>query len=311
MKKNCLVPNKGLSLSQAQSISNLCNQRAVEISLLLSSVNNFSKTVKVEGRDVVIKKGIKLPSNIVELLKEKAELYACQAFLMENLKAKDEMLKETKTMKVNASSLKKPDVPNYFDNSDKMLDVVTEDFGWEQLTASEYNEYLEAEAYASHIGQFIHKGSILARLRDELTNIPDVEWMELEKDKKSLVTINVHHDSKELLKTHEVLAALHRVFEQRVNYFKSKVKNITTAENARIAKHNADLQNEATKINSDLANNYHTEMKKYELEFDKIRKEFEKTRQERIAEIANMRIQVDGRFQKTINSFLKQLPTEE
>jgi hypothetical protein len=47
MMKNSLAPNKGLSLSQAQSISNLCNQRAREISAQLSGVNNYSKSVSI------------------------------------------------------------------------------------------------------------------------------------------------------------------------------------------------------------------------------------------------------------------------
>ena len=46
-KKNSLTSNKGLSLSQAQSISNLCNQRAREIESKLNGVNNYSKSVAV------------------------------------------------------------------------------------------------------------------------------------------------------------------------------------------------------------------------------------------------------------------------
>jgi hypothetical protein len=38
---------KGLSLSQAQSISNMCNQRVREINNKLSVVNNASKTLEI------------------------------------------------------------------------------------------------------------------------------------------------------------------------------------------------------------------------------------------------------------------------
>ena len=93
MKKNSLVPNKGLSLSQAQSISNLCNQRASEIAAQLLVVNNFSKTVKVKSDTKTLVEAHKLPENVVELLTTKSKLHACQAFLMENLKAKESMLK--------------------------------------------------------------------------------------------------------------------------------------------------------------------------------------------------------------------------
>ena len=68
MKKNSLTPNKGLSLSQAQSISNLCHQRALEIAAQLTVVNNFSKTVKVDGEDKTIVAAHKLPADVTSLL---------------------------------------------------------------------------------------------------------------------------------------------------------------------------------------------------------------------------------------------------
>ena len=77
MKKNSLTPNNGLSLSQAQSISNLCHQRALEIEGKLTGVNNYSKTVDVtagngstKSHQIVVGKPI--PSNVVDLLTEKA-----------------------------------------------------------------------------------------------------------------------------------------------------------------------------------------------------------------------------------------------
>jgi hypothetical protein len=316
MKKNNLVPNKGLSLSQAQSISNLCYQRAIEIANCLLAVNNYSKTVEIGDKETgnkvtyAIVRGKELPKNVVDLLKEKAELHACQAFLMENIKAKDNMLKETTIATADESAIVYPERPKFV-NDDKRLPKVDENFGWEQLTVGELNEYLEAEAFASHIGQFIHSGSILAGLRTELREIPAIEWMEIETGKKSPVMISVHHTAEQLLTVHEELAALHRGYEQRVNYFKAKVKNLTTEENARIAKLNADVQNEAKKTNTDLQNSYDTALKNISEEIKNIRAEFEKTRQARIKEIASMRIEVDSRFQKTVNTFLNELPVSQ
>lgn len=72
MKANSLTENKGLSLSQAQSISNLCNQRAIEIQNKLNSINNCEKCIEVNGKVHIIEKGIKIPNNIIELIKEKS-----------------------------------------------------------------------------------------------------------------------------------------------------------------------------------------------------------------------------------------------
>lgn len=307
MRKHSLVPNKGLSLSQAQSISNLCHQRSQEITTTLSVVNNHSEKVEHNGEKLVTLQGNAMPTNVVDLLKEKSQLHACQAFLMENIKAKKTMLDDFKNREADTSMVLFPEDPDYVSLVDKTLNVEEESFGWGELNESEYNEYLEAEAYASHIGQFIHKRSILEKLRNELPNIPAIDWMELKSGEKTPVFITKHHTSEQLFKLHEELANHHRQYEQRVNYFKAKVKNLTTQENARIAKHNADIQNEATKLNNELAASYEEVLRLANNEVNKIRGEFEKTRQESIKETANLRINVDSRFQETVDKYLKSL----
>lgn len=309
MKKNSLTPNQGLSLSTAQSISNLCNQRASEISAVLNGVNNYSKSIEIEGkRDIkthVILVGKQLPTNIVELITEKAELHACQAFLMENLKAKEAMLLAAKKETADVSSIEEPEMPHLISALVKMLPEVNEEWGWSQLTAAEINEYTEAEAFAAHIGQFIHADSPLDKLRRELgKGIAPIEWMVVKDGEKSVVEVRTHHTSEGLLKIHEELAALHRAKEQRVNYFKAKVKNIVTSRNAEIAKHNADAQHEAENTNNQLQISYDTAFKAYSEKVKTALAEFEQLRQAKIKEIAAMRISVDQRFQKTIDAFL-------
>ena len=315
MKKNNLTVNKGLSLSQAQSISNLCHQKAIEIDADLIGVNNVSKEVEMvmnnKNKTHILVVGKKLPENIIELLKEKAKLHGCQAFLMENIKAKDVMLKEAKLATPDVVDIEVPEKPKVFSPEVNMLSVVGETWGWEQLTASELNEYLEAEAYAAHIGQFIHNNGILSELRKELPTIKPIEWMVIKDGEKTPVMVKTHHDSKELLKVHEELARLHRGYEQRVNYFKAKVKNLVTIENARIANINADAQNECEIKNNTLQAEYETAIKQYNEKLKTIRTEFEKERQTRIKEIAAMRIEIDARFQDTIDVFLTEVKEEE
>lgn len=313
MKKNSLVPNKGLSLSQAQSISNLCHQRAREIQNGLNKINNASKSVSVViGGSVETHSTVtanKIPTNVVELLKEKAKLHACQAFLMENIKAKDALLREAKNMQPDFTGLEPVEKPKLV--TPAHISEVTEDFGWEQLSVSEINEYEEAVAFAAHIGSFIHEGSILDNLRKELPKIPAIEWMIIKDGEKTPVKINIHHTPEELHEIHEELAKLHRGYEQRVNYFKAKVKNLTTKENARIAKLNADAQNQAQKDNNDLMAAYETKVKEYNEKVRSIQAELETKRQEKISKIASMRINVDSRFQETIDVFLKEVEQKE
>jgi len=310
MKKNNLLPNKGLSLSQAQSISNLCNQRANEIQKKFDAVNNFSKTLELGDKTRTLQKGEPLPTNTVDLIKEKARLHACQAFLMENIKAKDGMLLATKAANANISGVEHPKQPVYESPAANTFSEVDETWGWAQLTVKELNEFMEAEAFAAHIGQFIHSGSLLDGLRKSLPKVPTIEWITIKDGEKTPVDIEVHHTSEELMLLHEELAAQHRKYEQRVNYFKAKVKNLVTAKNAEIAEHNAKIHNEVEKANKLLANQYELAFREYTDNVQSVRNEFEKARQKRISEIASMRIDVDARFQDVVDEFLKQLENE-
>ena len=301
--KNSLA-TKGLSLSQAQSISNLCNQRTKDITAQLTDINNVSKELTIGVENYIETKGNPIPQNVVELLTTKAKLSATQAFLMENIKAKDELIKSIKSdnffYEVNA-----PQRPENV--SEDLPSEVTEEFGWDQLTTAEYNEFLEAEAYASHIGQFIHKGGKLDRLRAELPTIKTLEFMEIEVGKKTPLKVSVHHTPAQLLSIHEELAALHRGYEQKVNYFKSKVKNSVTTENARVQKERGKIQSRINEKNQTLSNTYRLEYEKWLADSRQAQHEFEEKRQVRIQEAVNLKIEVAERFQSVVDEFLDQL----
>lgn len=301
--KNSLA-SKGLSMSQAQSISNLCNQRSKDITAQLADINNVSKELTIGVETYIETKGNPIPTNVVELLKDKARLSATQAFLMENIKAKDELITKIKKeqFKYDVEAPIRPTIIS------KIIPTeVDEDFGWDTLTTAEYNEFIEAEAYASHIGQFIHKGGKLDKLRAELPTIKTLEFMEIEVGKKTPLKVSIHHTPAQLLAIHEELASLHRGYEQKVNYFKSKIKNATTSENARIQKERGNIQAEVNQQNSDLANAYKLAYDKWAGEERKAQHEFEEKRQGRIQEAVNLKIEVAERFQPVVDEFLNQL----
>jgi len=301
--KNSLS-SKGLSMSQAQSISNLCNQRSKDITAALADINNVEKTLTIGTETYIETQGNPIPGNVVELLQDKARLSATQAFLMENIKAKDELINSIKRERFEYP-IESPERPKLI--SETIPSEVDEDFGWDQLTLAEYNEYLESEAYASHIGQFIHKGGRLDRLRAELPTIKTLEFMEIEVGKKTPMKVEVHHTSQQLLAVHEELAALHRGFEQKVNYFKSKVKNATTKENARIQKERGVIQARVNEQNSAAANTYKLAYDQWAGEERKAQHEFEEARQAGIESAVALKIDVAPRFQPVVDEFLNQL----
>ena len=301
--KNSLS-SKGLSMSQAQSISNLCNQRAKEISTKLDNINNVSKELVIGSDTYVETNGNPIPENVVELLTTKARYSATQAFLMENIKAKDDLINEIR-FEVFDYGVEEPLRPR--EVVETLPSEVDGNFGLDQMTAAEYNEYLEAEAYASHIGQFIHKRGTLDRLRAELPTIKTLEFMEIEVGKKTPLKVSIHHTPEQLLAIHEELAALHRGYEQKVNYFKSKAKNAVTSENAKIQRERADIQSRVNTENEKLRREYADACSKFYEERKKASQEFEAKRQERIQEAANLKINVAERFQDVVDEFLNQL----
>jgi len=301
--KNSLA-SKGLSMSQAASISNLCNQRSKDITAQLADINNVSKELVIGSETYVETNGNPIPTNVVELLTAKARLSATQAFLMENIKAKDELINKIKYEGFEYD-VEAPIRPTTI--SETLPSQVDEDFGWDTLTAAEYNEFIEAEAYASHIGQFIHKGGKLDKLRAELPTIKTLEFMEIEVGKKTPMKVTIHHTPEQLLLIHEELAAFHRGYEQKVNYFKSKIKNATTSENAKVQKERGEIQAKVNQQNADLANAYKLAYEEWTANQRKAQHEFEEKRQNRIQDAVNLKIEVAERFQDVVNEFLNQL----
>jgi putative cell wall-binding protein len=239
---------------------------------------------------------------------ELGKIHATQAFLMENIKAKSTLINKIKTQKFE-TKLKEPVRPTL--ETYKNVKEVDESWGLEQLSESEYNEYLESTAIASHIGQFIHRGSPLDRLRKELPTIPAIEFFELKKDEKIPVKITVHHNSEQLLNIHNQLAKQHREAEMRANYFKARVKNLVTLENSRIAQKNADAQSNVNNNNKIILEQFNELYRQYNDQVLVESQEFESKRNEDIEKASALRINIDPRFQEIIDLFLDRTKKEE
>jgi hypothetical protein len=299
VKKN--LGSTGLSMSDAQSASNMANQIATSIERDLKKINNYSKHITVSGNEKTLLKGVIMPENVVELVKKKAQCHALQAFLMESISLKEELMKEEKN-RVFITDLVEPARPQL--KSYVNLPLVDETFGWNQLSDSEYNEFLENEAIASHYGQFIHNGSILDNLRKEIDTVPSIEWFELEKDKKTPVDIDVHHDKTKLDSLHTEFSHLHREAEKKVNYFKAKVKNLVSNENSRIEKLNAEGMEAVRVENKKLTDQYNIEQvdysSKYQVEF----KEFQSKKETTVNELSALKIVVDPRFKVLLDEII-------
>ncbi len=288
-------------MSQAQSISNMCNQRAQEIANKIGVVNNAEKTITIGGKTYTETQGMPMPADIIDIINEKATLHACQGFLMEALKAKDAELTRLRGMRF-AYDVAQPEHQEA-DEAD-ITASVNEEWGWAQLSDAEYADYLDVDSRAAHIGQFIHKNGKLDRLRAELPGIKSLEWMEVENGKKTPVEVKIHHTSSSLLDLHEKLALQHRELEQRVNYYKAKVKNLVTVENARIHAENMVKADTYQKAQQALDEQYQIAMNSWRNARSVAASQFEKERELAIKDASALRINVDPRFQTVIDKFI-------
>jgi hypothetical protein len=296
---------KGLSMSQAQAISNLCHQNALEIGRKLKKCNNSHESITIRKKVYVEQEGHPLPKDTFDLLLNKGSYHACQAFLMEAIKEKESLMQEAanKPFVYTGDSIE-PVAPNYEDYV--LLNEVDEDWGWSQLGPAQLAEYYEAEAIASHLGQFIHKGGKLDRLRSALTTNRSLRFIS-DGEKQYPVDIEMHHTPEMLLELHEQIASAHRKYEQRVNYFKAKVKNLVNEENVKRRQHNADETARITKINTQLEDEYNLARKNHRAAVEAERQLFEAERKSAVGKISALRIKVDPRFQSVIDKFLKEI----
>lgn len=297
------LASKGLSMSQAQTISNLCNQASRDFLATFATINNCSKAVSFKGKELTQQKGVKMPATIQDQLQDIGRYSACQAFLMENMKAKDAQLLALKNQSF-VSELKQPVYPEL--KYAELLKKVDEAWGWDQLSVKEMAEFWENEAMAAHIGQFIHKGGKLDQLRKELPSLPSLEWMTTNGSNSESypITIHIHHEITALWNLHQSLANLHREYEQSVNYFKAKVKNLVTLENARIAQANGQREAAVNEENNNLINDYKSLVQAYNGQIREEEQSFEKARLEKIKEVAALKIDVDPRFQTVIDELM-------
>jgi hypothetical protein len=297
----------GLSLVQAAAVSNLIQQRALDLIATLRNVNNSTKRLSYDGQTLTVQEGKPMPTNVVDALKEIGLLRATQAFLMVNIKAKDQLLKEIQQRRFVFDEAA-PDMLPFVGISAKLKPFVDEEWAWNQLSAGEANEFLEQEALASHIGQFIHKGEPLDVLRKDLDNATPLEWMVIGKGTPTAVekpiTVTLHHTKEQLLELHNELAGLHRQYEQRVNYFKAKVKNLVSVTNAEIAKDNAVEQGRVNGINQERNKEYNALVQAWEGRKQVALQEFEKQRELDTNATAALRIDVDKRFQPVVDLYM-------
>lgn len=300
-----LSPKEGITSSQASHVSNLCNQKAAVIAAKIDDLGIGNKFITLGGVKYELFISKPIPADMSKLLIDKGMLHATQAYLMEAIKYKDEVLETLRGGIRYTSVFTAPSIPEYLMLVD--YEPVKEEWAWNKLTQEQWQEYLEEEALASHIGKFIHDKGKLTSLRKDLRKLKELEWYMASPDNRVPVKVEPHETSNEetLYDLHEQLANLHRAHEKRVNYFKAMIKNMTNDENARLANVAASENAVRQEKNSVMRQKYNDVLNVYYENTHKESQLFEVFREEIIKFISGCRIKVPKRFKDTIDLFLK------
>lgn len=312
--KTKFLGKNGLSLSQAQSISNMAFQRANEIGNTLHNISNHKMIwIDENGTTKITIKNSNIPSKhiIVNLLKEKSELHAAQGFLVEAIKEKKKIIEDLKHLdfvydeKPPVNEIKNLKLDAHIERE------VNEEWGFEQLTPKEFAEFIYVDSYAAHIGQFIHKNGVLDKLRKEIHNTNEISFIDLKNNEENQIVRNEFElNSNDLLEIYESLASHHRDYEKRVNYYKAKIKNLVSEKNLEVKRKNNKVFEEFNKKKTEYLQQYNTLLQSYNERYEKARNEFLLEVDKKIKEVSNYRIVVDEKYKPVIDKYMSMLGDE-
>lgn len=283
------LSSKGLSMTQAQSISNLCYQKVAMYDRSFDNLNNFEGTILYNGEKYITQEKWELPTDIENILKERGENSSVQAFLMDNINRKAILLESIQ----NGDFEFEPE-PNPVESKDWSRNEK------DYLTNNEKAQWLHYEAICSRIGDFIHSGKPLDKLRNRFSLDSKFETVSLETGKYTPVKKEFHHTVDQLQTLHNNLSEAHRKYNEKLNYLKAKAKNAMSTVSIAVSAENHKNYAEYTEKLKDWTSRFEIKKKELMNEVSKLR-------------IEVPQIEVDGKilFQDLINEYMGKVEKEE
>lgn len=273
------LDTKGLTTAEANYTANIIKELCERISNEIKQLTLFKGTLNFQGKQTEYNKVYKV-ENLEEKCLEEGNLYALSAWLREAIKAKEALLKQVENDNFNISLLNEV-------NYDKATSLLTEDEVKYSLPINELAEYLAYEAKAAHIGKKVHPNGIFEQWFNMIKNTPKIQINEINKD--YIVEFDQVVDEKDLYQVYFTLQKEYREAEQKVNYYKAKIKNLLNERNQEINQKNRALQD---KLSQDL-----------EIQNSKnlaLQAEINNLRGQKLKEVSELKIIIPNELQKTL-----------
>jgi len=275
------LDTKGLTSAEANYTANIVKELCERISNEIKQLTIFEGVLNFQGKQTIYNKVFKV-DNLEEKCLEEGNLYALSAWLREAIKSKDNLLKQ-----VDLDNFEIKLLNEVFIDIEATSKLLTEDEIKYSLPINELADYLACEAKAAHIGKKVHPNGIFEVWFNAIKNTPRVQINDVNKD--YVVEFSQIVDEKDLYSIYFNLQKEYREAEQKVNYYKAKIKNLLDEKNQKINQQNKAIYN---KHREDL-----------ELQNSKnlsIQTEIDILRRDKAKEISALKIVIPNELQKTL-----------
>jgi len=276
--------NKGLTSSEANYTANIIKEMCERIKADIGKLTVFSSKIHFNGKESTYNEVYKV-DNLEQKCLEEGELYALSSWLREAIKAKEQLMSVVQSDCFGIELHKQLPSPN-LDRLKTEKDIL-----WD-LPIDELAEFLSVESKASHVGQKVHPHGIFDDWFKQIKNVPRIQIHKENKD--YVIELTQEYQEKDLYEIYFKLQAEYREYEQRVNYYKAKIKNILTEENVAINNSNSLKSKE-----------YGEAVNEISLKNSTLTREIENKRLEKMKEISNLKIIIPNSMQSILDEVQK------
>lgn len=278
---------QGLTSAEANYTANIVKELCERIATEINNMSLFTAILTKDGKKHNFAKERKV-ENLHEKCLEEGKLYALSAWLREGIKDKDKIISLIDTDDFGFELKSTDHIVKGF----KLINNPTEEEIKRELPINELAEYLSNEAKAAHIGKKVHPSGIFEKWLREIKNTP---CLQLHPDNKDLIiTLTQVVQEEDLYKIYFDLQKEYREAEQKVNYYKAKIKNLLS-----------DKIREINTTNLEIRNKYQQELDSINTENYSIQQQINNARLEKVKELSELKIIIPNELQSTIDFIQK------
>lgn len=285
----------GISSSHANHVSNLLKEQNTLISKRLSGVKAFNYNVVIDQQKHNVTTTSKVETGDWE---KEGRYYALSAWLKEAIKAKNSLLDFYRTCEANEFLEGEETVPEFKETppvkvSPPNVRAWTELDAIGELSIAERSEYYTLEAYAAHIGKYIHTGGVLSNVKNDLAGGPVVGFHKIVQNGQQTeipMFSTPNFDANQINKEYFELQAKHREYESKLNSYKARIQNRVTEKNAELQKEFTLASVKANNEYNAALNDYHAKMSKFTGELEALNSVLQTRRLEKTREVSAYKI---------------------